>query len=90
MGGVSGGSQGWTGQCLSDAVEEVDVVFLQGAHVGANLAKVARARFRAEAAGDFLLDLHHAHVAFGLRAGRRCHERGRKSLARAMETKASQ
>ena len=66
-----GGKPRLTSQCLRDAGEEVDVVFLQSAQVGTDPTKVGRPRFRAEAARDFLLNLHHAHVPLGLVVGPR-------------------
>src|SRR5712672_1603363 len=54
---------------LGDGLDDVPALFFGGGYKGADDGKVGCTGDATEAAGDFLLDLHHAPVAFGLIVG---------------------
>src|SRR6516165_5027856 len=54
---------------LSDSLDDVPALLFGGGDEGADDRKVGCTGDATEAAGDFLLDLHHAGVAFGLIVG---------------------
>ena len=47
-------------------VQQMQALLAQGGQVAANAAKGAGSGLAAKGAGDFLLHLDHAHIAFGL------------------------
>src|SRR5271167_1558248 len=51
---------------LSDGLDYIPVLFFGSRDEGTDDRKVGCSVLATEAAGDFLLNLHHAHVAFGL------------------------
>ena len=53
-------------ECHDQGLIGIDGLLAQGGEVGANGGERLGAIFAAEAAGDFLLELRHADVAFGL------------------------
>ena len=55
-----------TGQGLLERRQERDALFAQGGQVAADAAKDRPPLVRTETAGNFLLHLDHAQVAFGL------------------------
>jgi hypothetical protein len=54
---------------LGQGLDDVPALLFGGGDEGADDGEVTRTLFGAEAAGDFLPDLHHAAVAFGLVVG---------------------
>src|SRR6516165_5436739 len=54
---------------LGDSLDDVPALLFGGGDEGADDRKVGCTGDATEAAGDFLLDLHHAGVAFGLIVG---------------------
>ena len=63
--GISGGNEGGSEKGAGEGVEKILAVLHRGGDVGANLGEPTGTRKGAKAAGDFLLDLEHAKVAFG-------------------------
>src|SRR3954454_14384172 len=53
-------------EVLGQGLDDVPALLFGGGDEGADDGEVTRALFGADAAGDFLPDLHHAAVAFGL------------------------
>jgi hypothetical protein len=54
---------------LSDGLDDVPPLSLDSGNEGADVRKVGGSVQATEAAGDFLFDLHHASIAFGLIVG---------------------
>ena len=51
---------------MSDGLDDIPALLFGSRDEGTDGRKVGCSVLATEAAGDFLLDLHHAHVAFGL------------------------
>ncbi len=63
--GSPGGNEGGSEKCSGEGLQKILAVLHRGGDVGADLGEPTGTRKSAKAAGDLLLDLEHAKVAFG-------------------------
>jgi hypothetical protein len=51
---------------IEESIQDIKPLLAQGSEIASNATELSCPRFRAEAAGDFLLEFHHAQIPFGL------------------------